>query len=228
LAPFEQATDQCQGQNIVTDSLIIPCVRGLKAELEELSTNYNSKFVSSLKESVYKRLSVYETHEAFQLASILDPRLKMDWCTDDEIGTLTILLHEKVMALSPSPSPTAAPVQSPPRKKCKLFRFMSSSTSASASPQPSTPATAAQVQTYLAQPAIPDDADPLVFWQQQQNVLPQLNTLALRYLSTPASSAPVERLFSIAGKVFRPERCRISDARFEELMFLRCNKHFEL
>ena len=67
------------------------------------------------------------------------------------------------MALSPSPSPTAAPVLSPPWKKCKLFRFMTSFTFASALPQPSTPATAAQVQTYLTQPAIPDDADPLVF-----------------------------------------------------------------
>ena len=34
---------------------------------------------------------------------------------------------------------------------------------------------------------------------------------------------PVERLFSIAGKVFRPDRCRLTDHTFEILMFIRCN-----
>ena len=50
----------------------------------------------------------------------------------------------------------------------------------------------------------------------------KVNTLPY-YLSVPASSAPVERLFSIAGKVFRPERCRLTDKNFETLMFIRSN-----
>ena len=40
----------------------------------------------------------------------------------------------------------------------------------------------------------------------------------------PASSAPVERLFSIAGKVFHPNRCCLKNKTFEELMFIRCNQ----
>ena len=35
--------------------------------------------------------------------------------------------------------------------------------------------------------------------------------------------APTERVFSIAGKIFRPERCRLSDAAFEKIMFIRAN-----
>ena len=34
----------------------------------------------------------------------------------------------------------------------------------------------------------------------------------------------IERRFSIAGKIFRPERCSLSDERFEQLIFVRTNK----
>jgi hypothetical protein len=51
--------------------------------------------------------------------------------------------------------------------------------------------------------------------------------LATKYLSVPASSrsAPVERLFSIASKVFRPDRMCMKDETFETLMMLKCNGH---
>ena len=63
--------------------------------------------------------------------------------------------------------------------------------------------------------------DPANFWKEHQYQV--LAKLAKEVLAVPASSAPVERLFSIAGKVFTPERCRLTDSRFEQLMFIRCN-----
>ena len=39
-----------------------------------------------------------------------------------------------------------------------------------------------------------------------------------RYIGVPTSSAAVERLFCIADKVFSPERCRLTDSRFKQLM----------
>ena len=51
-----------------------------------------------------------------------------------------------------------------------------------------------------------------------------LSKMVQNYLCIPAD--PVERLFSIAGKIFRPERCRLADKHFQQLMFLRCNGRY--
>ena len=68
---------------------------------------------------------------------------------------------------------------------------------------------------------LPDSADSLSFWDSHSCKYPTLASLALKYLTSPASSAPVERIFSIAGKVFRPDRCRIKSQNFERLMFIK-------
>ena len=49
-----------------------------------------------------------------------------------------------------------------------------------------------------------------------------LTQFTAKYLSVPASSAPVER-FNTAGNVFVPNRCNMTDATFECLMFKLCN-----
>ena len=36
---------------------------------------------------------------------------------------------------------------------------------------------------------------------------------------------PAERLFSIGGKCFWPERCRLTDSLFEKLMNIKFNGH---
>ena len=82
----------------------------------------------------------------------------------------------------------------------------------------------ALVEEYLCTPCLAQEEDPLVFWMNNQEKIPQLTKIAPNYLCVPASSSPMERLFSIAGKVFRPDRCCLKDKIFEELMFIRCNQ----
>ena len=54
LTPFEEATDATQGQNIVTGSFIIPCIRGLRASLNSLTLKYQSSMVADLLASSIK------------------------------------------------------------------------------------------------------------------------------------------------------------------------------
>ena len=217
LSPFETATLQAEGQNKVTASLVIVCIRCLKMELAELSEKYDSRFVSTLQASTKTRLSRYESLAVFTHASALDPRWKLNWATEIQQSLITkataLLVPEHI-----EPDDTAPP----PAKKTKLFRHLPSTTSVMSTS--STLSVATQVQTYLTEPCLEEDADPLRFWRNRSGDFPQLATLACRYLSVPASSAPVERIFSIAGKIFRPDRCSLSDKRFEHLMFVRTNK----
>ena len=83
-----------------------------------------------------------------------------------------------------------------------------------------------ELQEYLEEPCVDEEMNPLTYWIQNQSVYPSLSVIAQRVLGIPSSSAAVERLFSIAGKVFRPERCRLTDCTFNKLMFVKCNNKF--
>jgi hypothetical protein len=67
---------------------------------------------------------------------------------------------------------------------------------------------------YLSNGILSEDDDPLNFWSSNRHHLPVLSKLACRYLLTPASSGPMEKHFAISGKIFRPDRCCLSDKIF--------------
>ena len=82
-----------------------------------------------------------------------------------------------------------------------------------------------EVIHYLVEPVEDQKEDPLNFWKVNVERFPNLSILASTHLGVPASSTPVERLFSIAGKVFRPGRCRLSDKTVERLILAHCSKY---
>ena len=63
------------------------------------------------------------------------------------------------------------------------------------------------------------------WWQNEKNVLP-LAELAKNYLSVPASSACVERMFSIAGHIFSLKHRRLGIQVFMDLVWLKLNEAF--
>ena len=52
---------------------------------------------------------------------------------------------------------------------------------------------------------------------------PHVMAAFVKYNTTPPSSAPVERLFSIGGLIATPRRNTLSDATFERLLMLKMN-----
>ena len=51
-----------------------------------------------------------------------------------------------------------------------------------------------------------------------------LYDLSLKYLTVPATSTPIERVFSQSGFIMRPHRARLTTKNVCLLTFLKCNK----
>lgn len=62
-------------------------------------------------------------------------------------------------------------------------------------------------------------------WQLPQ--FKRLQPLFQRLFCTPATSAPVERIFSQSGLLMRPHRAKLSDTMLETLVYLKCNQSVE-
>ena len=63
-------------------------------------------------------------------------------------------------------------------------------------------------------------SDPLLWWQMNANMLPTLSTLARRMLCVPATSAPSERVFSVAGLTISKCRTSVQPQNAADLIFL--------
>jgi len=75
-----------------------------------------------------------------------------------------------------------------------------------------------QVDLYFELEIVQPSENPLLFWRLNSDRLHKLTELAKRYLGMPATSASVERLFSIAGSIIRARRASMKIETAEKLL----------
>uniref|UniRef100_A0A673CRU7 HAT C-terminal dimerisation domain-containing protein n=1 Tax=Sphaeramia orbicularis TaxID=375764 RepID=A0A673CRU7_9TELE len=68
--------------------------------------------------------------------------------------------------------------------------------------------------------------DCLHLWTLNRHTLPSVFKVVVRLLHIPASSAPVERVFSHGGVIMRPHRSQLSAKVLTSLIFCKCNGHW--
>ena len=132
-----------------------------------------------------------EEIELFILRATLYPLWKRVRCSD-----IRELLIRKVSSLAPELSNgNKTDDGKPPQKRSKLLSFMGIDQSSLAQipgyGRLWTPSL--QVYMYLEHAKIDEDADPLCWWENNHKDTTSC-IMTMAYLSTPASSAPVERL----------------------------------
>jgi hypothetical protein len=90
----------------------------------------------------------------------------------------------------------------------------------------------AQIERYKAEkyPLLNADTQkyncPLVWWSENATNYPDIWKLAVRILHIPATSAPAERVFSVASNVISNKRARLTPDNANLLIFLHDNAEF--
>ena len=116
-----------------------------------------------------------------------------------------------------TPSTSAEEEDEPPGKHVKLFSSYKRKRVACGNKNP-----AAQYTRYLE--ATEEEVESCIeFWGAHKEKFPALVLVAKKVLAIPASSAPVERVFSRGGIIMRPHRSRLGDEILSNLVFLKCN-----
>lgn len=246
LEPFAEATDLTQGENITTISMVLPCVLSLYKHLTESKMNYLEVLRRELLKSLTERFGGLLRLVGFQsnaslppmddklylITALLDPKFNIRFikhtapvseeikdCTISEIKSYILQNIDIDMA---GDDPEVASVEPPRKKTCsKLFPYVSFDEEETANSELSTPAV--QLDKYLLQchAGVPEQ-DPIEFWMKSEYT--KIKKYALGMLSVPASSAPVERVFSTGGIIARPHRSSISSLNLAKTIFLNYNR----
>ena len=89
----------------------------------------------------------------------------------------------------------------------------------------STPSERAEniTKQYLELPYEDIKIKPIEFWKTHGHTMPELKKISEKYLCTPATSVPSERIFSKAGQIMSERRNRLSTKNLNQIIFLNFN-----
>ncbi|KAF7214549.1 zinc finger BED domain-containing protein 4-like [Nothobranchius furzeri] len=216
---------------------VIPSVLVLKRLLaKDAAADHGVKTTkATLLEAVSKRFADIEKEPLYSLATIIDPRYKDKFYSEDavKIETHRQLLRLITKASQRDPNQEAeASNTGPPAEKVPRpgsFSSMFGEILAEETPRqahtdtPAGPAPSEMI-VYLSEPPIPRSASPLAFWKTNKERFPDLAKVAQAYLSAPCTSVESERLFSAASNILVDEhRNRLMTEKAEMLLFIKKN-----
>ena len=187
LLPFKEATDFAQTEHKPSSGYVIPCIRGLSHELDKLYRKNSSSFVRHLKSSFERRLLPLQHHEIFHLASILDPRFKLCWCTEDDLrGLLCQKVSElnsngEVVQVEQQQGEASEPQRKRKRLECsQLFQFMSTTPEV---PSTDSEPAESELRSYFDSPCEPISSNPLIYWSNNKDKYKRLCVIAQNVLA---------------------------------------------
>ncbi|KAL2077895.1 hypothetical protein ACEWY4_025580 [Coilia grayii] len=137
-----------------------------------------------------------------KMATALDPRFKDLKCLPRSEREAVWKSVKEESAQQPEPHRETEPDQ--PKKKMNLLL------TASDSEEEGDPTSDMTVDRYRSEPSISLEDCPLKWWSEHTAAYPSLAPLAKKYLATPATTVPCERLFSLSGHIVQKKRAALS------------------
>ncbi|KAK0150994.1 Zinc finger BED domain-containing protein 6 [Merluccius polli] len=167
--------------------------------------------------------SLLQSSSITSLPTLLDPRFKTigffsQSKADEAVRRLTYVCANGIRETShhPQSSPVASTSISnnvAERPGNKLWSHLDATVMASRTKHNVTANATVDVQRYLSEPNIGRTDDPLLYWERQKCIYPNLYKLAIVYLCTPASSVPCESVLQSRRSNFQEESSQSKHSR---------------
>ena len=232
LEPLSNFTDALSGEKHVTVSAVHPLLDHILTSIVSFSSD-DCTVVKEMKTIICEDLSSrYSAHSIHLLdkCSYLDPRFRSKYITEKQEVVAQIKEEAVAVINSLIPSPGEkddGTSEDPPKKRAKgLATILLHSLGPSISDDiPAVNKIEYEIRRYEEYPSVDVEADPLVWWRNEQKHYPSLAKLAKKYLCVSGTSVPSERVFSTAGYIVNPLRNRLTPEHVNVLMFLAHNPH---
>ncbi|CAI5670007.1 unnamed protein product [Oreochromis niloticus] len=233
LTPFEELTKKVSSYDALASD-VIPAVTVLVRLLNrETDEDHGVKTMkATLLAAVKKRFSDVETNPLCFISTILDPRYKDRFFSNNTAPEAKLHLKQELQMMSRAEAEgSRAEAAEPP---AKLFLKAQTSTSSSLdtvfeevtkeqpqAAQPLAAGAAIELDTYLGEAPSPREDSPLKYWGVNKIRFPTLAKVARKYLSAPCSSVESERLFTSVSHIIDENRNRLTADNAEKLLYFK-------
>ncbi|CAB4380427.1 unnamed protein product [Rhizophagus irregularis] len=215
---FKICSDYITGQLYPTLAFTIPAYNYLLDKIEDIIDNNNIRIeIKNAATAAKNKIEEYYPTTGghiYIIATAMDPRLKLQYYDDNDWEAEYILEAKKIVTdiwnnfyknnidISQSSDNLEDDLLSHIFKKRKTERDD-------------------ELKSYFREPTISKSTDVLAWWKVQEANYPNLSKMALDYLAIPATSAPVERIFSSGTDLVTQKRCSLKGETIRELMCLK-------
>ena len=192
-------------------------------------------FAKKLESALDFRFDALLGDDLYVVAALLDPNIRLGFCQD---AAKHVAHKEKLVQLlcrlendAPTVNPTKSQNSTQQQKKESLFGCMKWNPAPQASLAPdavSKTHAALEVDNYFADLVPDDEINPLKYWKINSVRFPMLSKLAIEIYSCPATTAGIERVFSVAGHLLGPRATTMKDENFEKKLFCNINQEVML
>ncbi|XP_051801793.1 zinc finger BED domain-containing protein 4-like [Acanthochromis polyacanthus] len=171
---------------------------------------YMIKFKTTFSKDIDTRMANIN-NRWLKVATALDPRFKdLKSIHRNERDEVWTWIEEMLQESEVGPA-TPQPTEDEPAAKKSLLLLSSDSDSDEEQ---------GPLARYKAEQCIRMHECPLEWWAAHTGAYGQLSSLARKYLATPATSVPCERLFSLAGNIIQKKRAALHSDNVNKLVCL--------
>ena len=210
----------------VTSSLVYPIISLLKMELIKDLNKY--KYTAELRKTIVERICVRFGHilynDVFLFATFLDPYCGPSSFPSHMRDDVVFRLKEHLLRCSNSIIEQKTSQNKSKNSFRERFMRYDEEESQSESHESLISNTISDYMSCIKKITLDKNKTVLDFWRENESRWPSLASIAKKVLAVPASSAGVERMFSIAGHVFSLKRRRIKARIYESLVFCKLNE----